>query len=128
MRLTILALVSAAAIWAAGDTGWKKLEQPDLSEAQIQDIVNKFAAKETEFARARENYTYRQNARVQEANPGQSGRWEMVTDVIFSPDGKRTERVVFAPVNSLQNIQLTPEDEQDLRNIQPFVLTTPELP
>jgi hypothetical protein len=128
MRFTILAAVLSSVVWAAGDTGWKKLEQPDLSDAQIQDIIDKFAAKETEFARARENYTYRQMARVQEVNPDQSGRWEMVTDVIFSPEGKRTERVVYAPVNTLQNIQLTPEDEQDLRNIQPFVLTTSELP
>jgi hypothetical protein len=31
-------------------------------------------------------------------------------------------------VQNLQNIILTPEDEQDLRNVQPFVLTTAEIP
>ena len=44
------------------------------------------------------------------------------------PEGKRTERVVRAPVSTLQNILLTPEDEQDLRDVQPFVLTTKEIP
>ena len=29
---------------------------------------------------------------------------------------------------SLRQISLSPEDVQDLRNIQPFVLTTPEIP
>lgn len=134
MRLTkygaILMPVFAAALMAADEPAAKKLDQPELTEAQVQDIITKFAAKEAEFAQARESYTYRQMARVQELNPsgGKGGRWEMVSDVIFSPEGKRTERVVFAPVNTLDKIQLTPEDEQDLRNVQPFVLTTSEVP
>ena len=36
--------------------------------------------------------------------------------------------MVRAPVSTLRNILLTPEDEQDLRNVQPFVLTTNEIP
>ncbi|MDW8353041.1 MAG: hypothetical protein RMK57_00790 [Bryobacterales bacterium] len=104
--------------------------QADLSEAEIQAIIEKFAAKEAEFARARENYTYRQTFRLQElSETGRViGKHEMITDVIFSPEGKRTERVVYAPVSTLKNLLLTPEDEQDLRNVQPFVLTTSELP
>jgi hypothetical protein len=99
------------------------------SEAEISGIVDKFAAKEADFARARENYTYRQTMKIQEIDPGgmPGGKHEMVSDIIFSPDGKRTEKVVRAPVSTLQNILLTPEDEQDLRNVQPFVLTTKDI-
>jgi hypothetical protein len=50
-----------------------------------------------------------------------------VDDIIFSPDGKRMEKVVYAPVISLQHIGLTPEDVADLRDVQPFVLTTSEV-
>jgi hypothetical protein len=109
--------------------GWKKADQQELSEADIQSIISKFAAKESDFARARENYTYRQTARVQELDPDGAprGRWEMVTDIIFSPEGQRTEKVVRAPVSTLRNIQLTPEDEQDLRSVQPFVLTAQDI-
>ncbi|HLJ50981.1 MAG TPA: hypothetical protein VKU01_33465 [Bryobacteraceae bacterium] len=103
---------------------------PDPNETQIQDIISKFAAKEADFARARGNYTYRQTARIIElddnGNPG--GRWEIVSDIVFTPDGKRTEHVVRSPVPSLQHILLTPQDEQDLREVQPFVLTTNEIP
>jgi hypothetical protein len=128
--LALLAILAASGAAAQQDGGWRKVEQQDLSEAQIQDIITKFAAKETEFARARENYTYRQTARIQELDPGGApmGRYEMVSDIIFSPEGKRTERVVRAPVSTLRNIQLTPEDQQDLQNVQPFVLTTAEIP
>jgi hypothetical protein len=100
------------------------------SQAQIDDIVAKFAAKEAEFAKARGNYTYRQTAKIQELDEAGNarGKWEMVSDIIFTPDGKRTERVVRAPVPSLEHILLTPQDEQDLREVQPFVLTTDQIP
>ncbi|MGA2113957.1 MAG: hypothetical protein ABSH56_04320 [Bryobacteraceae bacterium] len=95
------------------------------------EIVRKFAAKEAEFSQARNNYTYRQSVKLQELDPGGNptgGQWELVEDILFSLEGKRIEKVVYAPVQNLQNIILTPEDEQDLRNVQPFVLTTTEIP
>jgi hypothetical protein len=121
LRTALGVLAMAGAAWA--------IDQPKLSEAQINDIIQKFAAKETQFSLARENYTYRQTARLQELDEfgNVRGRWEMISDIIFSPDGKRTERVVRAPVPTLRNLILTPQDEQDLRNVQPFVLTTKEL-
>ena len=92
-----------------------------------QEIIQRFAAKESEFLRAREQYTYRQTVKLYEldldGNPT-DGKYEMVEDVIFDKDGKRTERVVKAPPNTLKNLTLTPEDENDLRNIQPFVLNS----
>jgi hypothetical protein len=103
---------------------------PDPTPAQIDDIIAKFAAKEAEFARVRGNYTYRQTVKIQEldsdGNP--MGKHEMVTDIVFMQNGKRVERVVYAPVDTLKVIGLTQEDEQDLRDVQPFVLTTTEIP
>jgi hypothetical protein len=104
------------------------VDQPQLSEDQVNRIIQEFAARETEFSQARENYTYRQTARLQELDEfgNERGRWEMVSDIVF-PDGKRFEKVVRAPVSTLRNIGLTPEDEQDLRNVLPFVLTTDQV-
>lgn len=123
-------LVTAAAVLALFAAAPVQATREEPTEAEIQEIISRFAAKEAEFSRARENYTYRQTVRIQELDEGGTtrGRHEMVSDIIFSPDGKRTERVVRAPVSTLQRIQLTPEDEQDLRNVQPFVLTTNEIP
>ncbi len=134
--LGALALALATGLYAQDQAGWRNVDtgtaapQQQLSENQIQEIIGKFAARETEFARARENYTYHQTVRIQELDDAGSvrGRHEMESDIIFSAEGKRTERVVRAPVSTLRNIQLTPEDEQDLRNVQPFVLTTKEIP
>jgi hypothetical protein len=102
----------------------------NLSQAQIDDIIGKFAAHETDFAKARDNYVYRQTARIQELDDAgnTTGKWEMVSDIIFASDGRRTEHVTRSPVPSLHNILLTPEDMEDLRSVQPFVLTTTEVP
>jgi hypothetical protein len=122
MRVIGLFLLGAGGLLAA--------DAVEPSQAQIDQIIQKFAAKEAEFSQARENYTYRQTARIQELDEGgnTTGRWEMVSDIIFSPEGKRTEHVVRSPVPNLHNIILTPEDMQDLKDVQPFVLTTAELP
>ena len=94
-----------------------------------EEIIRRFAAKEAEFAKARENYTYRQSLKIQELTPSGAvqGQHEMVSDIIFSAEGKRTEKVVRAPVSTL-HLLLDPGDEQDLRNVQPFVLTTDQIP
>ncbi|HEY2013867.1 MAG TPA: hypothetical protein VGH38_10225 [Bryobacteraceae bacterium] len=96
-----------------------------------QEIIQKFAAKEAEFRDARNNYTYRQSLKMEELDGGGNptgGKWELIEDIIFTPEGKRMEKVVYAPVQNLRQIIITPSDENDLRNIQPFVLTTSEIP
>jgi len=103
----------------------------DPSPDQIDNIIAKFAAKESAFSKARSNYTYRQTAKIEELDDSGSsvtGRWQIVSDIIFTPDGHRIERVAYAPVPTLHNIILTPQDEQDLRDVQPFVLTSEEIP
>jgi hypothetical protein len=123
MRCLVLSAFAACGLFAA-DTA----KEP--SQAQIDDIIQKFAAKEAAFAQARDNYTYRQTARIQEMDDGGApgGRWEEVSDIVFSGEGKRTEHVVRAPVTTLRQIQMDPGDLEDIRHTQPFVLTTNELP
>jgi hypothetical protein len=127
VRYALVCFAIAAAPLAA--QSYEHLDGDKLTDEQIQQIIERFAAKEAEFAAARENYTYRQTARVQELDPGgrERGRFELVTDIVFDNGGKRSERVVFAPVSTLQNIQLTPQDEEDLRSVQPFVLTSQDV-
>jgi hypothetical protein len=122
--LPLMLAVALSPAWAA-DT-----KAPDAKDVNPDEIIQKFAAKEAEFARARENYTYRQTVKIQalDDSGGVVGRYEIVEDVIFSPDGKRAEKVVRAPVSTLGDyLILTPQDIQDLRDVQPFVLTTSEI-
>src|ERR1035437_959678 len=85
----------------------------NADDVNVDQIIQKFAAKETEFAQARNNYTYRQTVKMEELDSGGNptgGKWEEIDDIIFTPEGKRIEKVIWAPVQNLQHIQLTPED------------------
>ncbi|HZS53425.1 MAG TPA: hypothetical protein VFA65_03405 [Bryobacteraceae bacterium] len=90
------------------------------------DLLKKIAERETEFARARENYTYRQSVTIQEFNDhgAITGEFHEVRDVTFSPSLVRYEQVVESSRNTLTRIKLTPEDFADIRNVDPFLLTT----
>jgi hypothetical protein len=102
----------------------------DPSPDQIQRIIQEFAAKEKLFKEARNNYTYHQVNKVQELGPDNEvvGVYEQEWDILFDDSGKRIERVTYAPADTLKRIMVTQEDLNSMRNIQPFVLTSDELP
>jgi thiol-disulfide isomerase/thioredoxin len=102
----------------------------DPSPDQVQRIIQEFAAKEKLFKGARNNYTYHQINKVQELGPDNEveGVYEQEWDILFDDSGKRIERVTYAPADTLKRIMVTQEDLSSMRNIQPFVLTTDELP
>lgn len=103
------------------------LEVP--SPGKIQEIVRKFAAKESEFKKARELYNFQQTVKIQTLNSGNrvDGEYLMVTDVTFGRDNKRIEKVVYAPMSTLERISLSKEDLNDIAYLNPFVLTTEDL-
>ena len=94
-------------------------------ETPPEEIIKKFAAKESEFQDALNHYTYRRMARVQTVDDDNKvdGEYYEVDDVIFDPSGRRTEKVVFAPGSSLTRVQMSPSDLQDIQHGYPFVLT-----
>lgn len=94
-----------------------------------EQIIAKFAAKETEFQEALNHYTYRRVARVQTIDDDNKvdGEWYEVDDVIFDPSGRRTEKVVYAPGSTLQRVMMSPSDLQDIQHGYPFVLTSAEV-
>jgi hypothetical protein len=89
-------------------------------------LLAHIAARATENAKARDNYTYRQSVTVQEFDHRDmvDGQYHEVVDVTFSPSGSRYEQVVSPPKSTLAQIKLTPQDFADIRNIQPFLLTS----
>ena len=94
-----------------------------------EEIIKKFAAKETEFSKARDQYTYRQDVKVQTVDGDTvDGEYREVFDVMFDDKGKRIENVVFAPQSNLTKIYMSQEDMEDIRHKLPFVLTTADLP
>ena len=102
----------------------------DPSPDQIQRIIHEFAAKEKLFKQARDNYTYHQINKVETLDPDGNvdGMYDQEWDILYDDNGKRIEHVTYAPPNTLQRILITEQDLDAMRNIQPFVLTSDELP
>lgn len=94
-----------------------------------EEIIRKFAAKESEFQDALNHYTYRRVARVQTIDDDNKvdGEYYQVDDVIFDSAGKRTEKTVFAPESTLQRVSMSPSDMQDIQHGYPFVLTAQDI-
>jgi TonB family protein len=95
-----------------------------LSQAQIDEIIRKFAAKETEFREALNSYAFKRDALVQEIGMGGQvvGEYHRVSSFTFDDKGVRYEKIGFFPMPSLQGLMMTNEDLEDLGGVNPFAL------
>src|SRR5580700_2835405 len=87
----------------------------------VDQIIQRFAASEAEFKRERDNYTYTQTFVMQtiDASGKPDGEYRMVSDIVFSPTGKRYDKVTYAPTPTLQRVSVSEQDLADLQNVQP---------
>src|SRR5579863_7687922 len=102
-------------------------DSPILNEPPkqpVDQIIKRFSERESEFRLERSNYTYTQTFSIQTIDDDDrpDGEYRMTSEIVFTPDGKRFEKVTFAPPDSLRRIQLSEQDLDDVRNVQPFVL------
>jgi len=128
LSLTVLAC-GLAVVPARAQEG--PLENTPPAGTTPEDIIKRFTAKETEFAKARDQYTYRQDVKVQNLDGDTvKGEYHEVFDVMFNDRGKRIENVVFAPQSSLDasGLSMDQGDFEDIRHRLPFVLTEADLP
>src|SRR3984893_15180574 len=96
----------------------------------VEEIIQKFAAREAEFKIERVNFKYTQTFTIQplDSSGRPDGEYSMTSEIVFTPSGKRYEHVTYAPTPTLERITLSQQDLDDLEHVQPFVLTTTELP
>src|ERR1700677_438307 len=100
---------------AQDPAGFGPLDPAPPANMTPQQIIEKFAARETLFNLARQNYTFRQTVKVDtlaEDTNRIDGEYQQVTDITFNREGKREKHVVFA--------------QNDPR--LPFIPTTEDLP
>ncbi|MHB1675441.1 MAG: hypothetical protein ACYCSP_14450 [Acidobacteriaceae bacterium] len=111
------------------DSGFGALDTSQPKGITPQQIVQRFAEKETLFKRALENYTYRRTVKLDSIgdNGGIDGEYLQVDDIVLSPSGRKQERVVYAPDNTLTRALLSPADFDDIEHRLPFTLTTEDV-
>lgn len=125
MRKLVLSLVItaffAALSFAQEASSVRKvpLEQPEIDR-----IVRKFTANEGLFRRALAEYNFSRKAIVQTIGMGGqvTGEFRRDSEMIIPSSGARFEKIMYAPIPTLTEIQMTAEDLEDLGGVNPFAL------
>ncbi len=131
LALLCIALATPLALRAQAGAGFGPLDPAPPTGHTVAEIIQSFGEKETAFQHARDDYTYRQSVKVDTIDDDTNkvdGEYQQVTDITFSPDGKRAEHVVFAPQNTLTRVMMSPTDFDEIEHRLPFILTTADLP
>jgi hypothetical protein len=104
--------------------GASNIVRKDLSQAEIDKIIKNIAFKEGEFREALKNYVFNRSAVVQTVGLGGqvTGEFRRDSFLTFNSDGARFEKVLFAPITTIQEITITPEDIENLGGIDPFAI------
>ena len=130
VRLLSLLLLAGCLVFPAlaADRGEGPLDPPQPKDITVDQIIQKFSAKEKQFRAAREQYTYTQDVTVQTLD-GETidGQYRQVSDILFDNAGHRIEQVTFAPQSSLERVTMTQSDFDDIRHRLPFVLTSDDI-
>lgn len=118
--LTVILLCVSATI----SFGQSAISKTSLSQAEIDRIVKKFTANESEFRQALNSYVFNRFATVHIIGLGGqiTGTFRRDSFMTFTDDGARFERVLFAPVATTPPGFVTPEDLEDLGGVTPFAL------
>ena len=123
----ILALTLLAAGGVSGVRAQQTSPPPSKDGAGAVDvnrIVRAFTAKETEFRRALNNYTFTRDAVIQTIGFGGqvTGEYNRTSQFVFNDAGERFERITRFPMPTLTEVSFTQEDLEDLGGVQPFAL------
>jgi TonB family protein len=123
-RLFILILSAVAAIGVSAQTE----ATGSLSPAEAEKIISSFTAKEVEFRRALNSYSFKRDALIQSIGMGGQviGEYHRVSQFTFDDQGNRYEKISFFPMSSMPEV--TKEDIEDLGGIEPFALEPSKIP
>lgn len=92
------------------------------------EIIERFATKESTFKAARQHYGYALDVTVQTLNGSAiDGTYHQVSEISVNERGEPIEKTTFAPQNTLYSLGLTKADLDDIRERLPFVLTADHL-
>jgi len=139
MKRLLLALFIVAgfgaSVWSVSANQPVKIEDQTAQKSSAQlspnEIIKRFTAKESELFEIWKDYSYQQESKIQRLGPADTitGEFYQVSEFVFNDAGKRLQRIIKAPPSILeQEGVLTQEDKNALTNLQPFALTTQELP
>lgn len=119
----LLSLIIFCLASLSGFAQTSNIVKSDMSQAEIDRIVQNFIKHEDEFRFALTNYVFNRSSTFQTIGMGGqiTGTFRLDSLLTFNKQGKRMEKVLYAPVSTAK-IQITREDLEDLGGITPFAI------
>lgn len=125
-KIRIIALFITGLLFssAGASAQTSNIVKTDLSQAEIDNIIRKMTEHEEDFRIALNSYVFTRKATVHSIGLGGqiTGTFRRDSVLTFDDNGKRFERILFAPISTITEFQVTPEDIENLGGINPFAL------
>jgi hypothetical protein len=121
--ITAVAILCVSVVSAYGQTA-SSIVKTDLPQAEIDRIVKKFTQNEALFREALNIYAFNRYAAMSTVGMGGqiTGTYRRDSYMTFSDAGERFEKILFAPVSTVQEMEITAEDIENLGGINPFAI------
>lgn len=125
-RMKISSLIAALACLALSSFSVMAQTSPNgsgsMSPANVDHIIQAFTAKEAEFRRALNSYSFKRDALLQTIGMGGqvTGEYHRISMFTFDDQGNRYEKISFFPMSTMPEV--TKEDIEDLGGVEPFAL------
>lgn len=124
--ILIILCLGLTNVFAQNNVGTKTsvITNANLSQAEINRIIGNVTTKEKEFREALTNYVFNRKATIQTVGLGGqiTGEFRRDSFMTFNTDGARFEKILFAPIDTLMDLKITPEDLEDLGGVNAFAL------
>ncbi|HYH85730.1 MAG TPA: hypothetical protein VEX60_09615 [Pyrinomonadaceae bacterium] len=130
LAAALMGVALSSTVWSQTNTaGSSPVINRSGSPVDVDRIIRAFTQKETEFRKALNQYEFKRDAIIQTiAWGGQiSGEYHRTSRFVFDDSGNRFEKILFFPMPTLTEIQITPEDIEDLGGVQAFALETSKI-
>lgn len=102
----------------------------DLSQPEIDKIIHKFTRGEALFRQALNIYAFNRSATLQTIGMGGqiTGTFKKDSFLTFTEAGDRIEKVLFAPVSTVTEIEITAADLENMSGIDIFAIDPKNMP
>lgn len=122
MRIPPIIAALAVVVLVAFPVTAQSSDAGQMAQAQVDQIIRSFTAKEVEFRNALNSYGFKRDALIQSIGMGGQvvGEFHRVSQFTFDDRGNRFEKISFAPMSTMPEV--TKEDIEDLGGIKPFAL------
>ncbi len=119
LTLIVLCLTALPAVSQTSE-----IIKSNISQAEIDRIISEVTENEGLFRDALGVYAFKRNASFQTIGMGGqiSGTYRRDSFMTFKEDGSRFEKILFFPISTITEIQITIADIENLGGIDPFAI------